>query len=110
MELIIEDRKLRKLCEDAKHAQKRLGDKVARRLQNRLSDLAAADSLFDLPATFHPHALKGDREGQFAIKIDAANRIVFVAADEPVPRDQSGAIHWPAVRKIRIVEIGDYHD
>lgn len=49
MDILIEDKKVRKLCEDAKHARKKLGD-------------------------------------------------------------NNDAVDWQAVRTVRIIEIGDYHD
>jgi len=110
MKLIIDDKRVRKLCEDPKHARKKLGPQVADKLQRRLQNLFVAESVFDVPPAFRPHALSGDRDGQFAVDIDKANRIVFEAADEPLPTDDSGGLDGSAVRIIRIVEIGDYHD
>ncbi len=110
MKIVIDDRRVRKLCEDSRHAQKKLGAKVARKLRVRLSDLDAAESLFDLPPAYRPHALGGERDGQFAIDIDWAHRIVMECADEPPPLDDNEALQWGAVRAVRIVFIGDYHD
>ena len=91
VEIAFRDEKLRKLCEDSRAAQKKLGDACARKLRSRLADLHAARVVTDLVAG-HPHPLKHDRAGQFALDLAGGNRLVFAPANEPIPQTQDGAI------------------
>jgi proteic killer suppression protein len=100
---------LKKLCQEQKEMNKVLGAPCARKLRTRLSDLMAANRLSDLAAG-RPHPLKGERLGQFALDLQGGIRLVFEAADEPIPTTQDGAIAWTQVTSVRIVYVGDYHD
>lgn len=109
MEILFATAKLRELCEQQKKIKKEFGDVCARKLMDRLTDLAAADNVGELVAG-RPHPLKGDRAGQFALNLTGGRRLVFEPADSPVPKHQDNAIDWAKVTIIRIVFIGDYHD
>lgn len=109
MEITFKDKKLRKLCEVQKEAQKKLGAKCARKLRSRLSDLIAAESVTDL-VSGRPHPLKGVRAGEFALDLDGGKRLVFEPANNPVPLNEDGSIDWSKVTFVCIVFIGDYHD
>ncbi len=109
MDVFFADKDMERLCSEEREANRRLGGKGARRLRARLADLRAASRIKDLVAG-RPHPLKYDREGQFAVDLDGGRRLVFVAANEPVPSDQDGSVAWDQVTSVRIVFIGDYHD
>ncbi len=109
MEITFKGKKLRKLCQEQREAQKQLGEKCARKLRTRLADLMAAEAVTDL-ITGRPHPLKGDRAGEFALDLDGGKRLVFESANEPVPLNEDNSIDWSKVTSIRIVFIGDYHD
>lgn len=109
MEVTFKDKKLRKLCETQKEAQKKLGDKCARKLRSRLADLFAAETVAEL-SSGRPHPLKGDRAGQFALDLDGGKRLVFESANDPVPLKEDNSIDWSKVTAIQVVFIGDYHD
>jgi proteic killer suppression protein len=98
----------RKLAEDERLAQRKLGAVSAKQLRNRLADLQAARSVSELVAG-QPHPLKGDREGEFAVTINAGLRLVFESADEPKPMTAEGHIDWPRVTRPHVTFIGDYH-
>ncbi len=108
MEIGFYSKKLRTLCENEREMTKVLGPKSARKLRARLADLRAAAMLGDV-IVGRPHPLTGDRQGQFAVSLHGADRLVFEPTDEPVPTTKDGAIEWKRVTKIRIVFIGDYH-
>lgn len=108
MELSFDTPDLKKVCEDSRFAQRKLGADCARRLRARLADLLAAPRLADVRAG-KPHPLDGDRNGQFALSLAGGSRLVLVPADDPVPRQTTGQIDWPNVTAARIVFIGDYH-
>ena len=109
MEIKFSDQKLRKLCEKQSAAVKKLGGANARKLRTRLADLAAVPRVTHLVAG-NPHPLQGDRLGQFAVNLTGGWRLVFVPANDPVPRHSDDSIDWSAVTIVRIQYIGDYHD
>lgn len=109
VEIAFRDERLRKLCEDSKAAQRKLGDACARKLRSRLADLDAARVVTDLVAG-RPHPLKHDRSGQFALDLAGAVRLVFAPTHDPIPQTQDGSTDWSQVTAVRIEFIGDYHD
>ena len=107
--ILIEDKDLRKLCLDKKLQTKTLGGPGAKKLRARLADLDAAYVVTDLVAG-RPHPLERDRAGQFAVSLDGGRRLVFEPGEEPVPLADNGVVDWGRVRSVRIVFIGNYHD
>jgi len=109
LEINIPDDDLRALYEQQRLAVKKLGKPCARKLRGRLSDIAAAAHVRELVAG-RPHPLTGDRQGQFALDLQGAVRLVFVPDHDPVPYFPDGGIDWAQVTRVTIVFIGDYHD
>lgn len=109
MDIRFKNGKLRMLCEKQAVAVQKMGAAAARQLRSRLSDLGAAQRVTDLVAG-HPHPLKGEREGQFAVSLAGGWRLMFAPANEPVPRREDTSIDWSAVTIVCIEYIGDYHD
>ncbi|MBF2759532.1 MAG: killer suppression protein HigA [Ectothiorhodospiraceae bacterium AqS1] len=109
MEIRHRNNKSRKICECESTAQKELGKDGAKNLRARLADLKAVERVSDLKKG-NPHPLKGNREGQFALRIVGGKRLVF-SPDHGVqePRSVDGSIDWQRVTSILIEEIGDYH-
>lgn len=108
MKIIYANKKLRDLCEKRNQAEKKLGFDCAKKLRTRLADLEAASCVTDLIAG-NPHPLEGDRAGQFALNLAGGFRLVFRAANNPVPVKQDGGINWHAVTIVSIEFIGNYH-
>lgn len=100
---------LKELCEAERRAVRELGRPCARKLFSRLADLKAAENVTELIAG-HPHPLKGDRTGQFSVRLEGGKRLVFAPANDPLPVDAKGSIDWRRVTRVSIVFIGDYHD
>ena len=109
MDITFRNTKLRKLCEQQAVAHKALGKECARALRSRLADLDAAMSVQNLIAG-KPHPLKGDRQGQFALRLKGGTRLVLESANDPVPCKEDDSIDWSKVSAVCIVFIGDYHD
>lgn len=109
MEILFENSKIQKICEQKKEAEKKLGPICARKLRTRLSDLESASRVTDLVAG-SPHPLKGDRAGQFALSLHGGYRLVFSPSNDPCPTTPDGAIDWDKVTIVCIEYIGDYHD
>lgn len=109
MDILFANSKLEVLCSTQLKQRKRLGANGAKKLQRRLADVMAAARVTDLVAG-HPHPLKGDRVGQFALDLDGGCRLVFEPATDPPPIRDDASIAWEQVTSVRIVFIGDYHD
>ena len=109
MDILFENSKIQKICEQKKEAEKKLGSICARKLRTRLSDLESASRVTDLVAG-NPHPLKGDRAGQFALSLHGGYRLVFSPSNDPCPTTPDGAIDWDKVTIVCIEYIGDYHD
>ena len=109
LHILIEGQANRNLCESAATADRKLGRKCAKSLRRRLADLVAAQSVAELVAG-HPHPLRGDRKGQFALNLEGGRRLVFRPTEEPPPLTADNAIDLARVGSITIVFIGDYHD
>jgi plasmid maintenance system killer protein len=103
--------KLQKLCTSQKDGDRALGEQCARKLRQRLEELRAAVTLRDIshlpPARCHE--LTADRVGQLSVDLKHPLRLVFIPANEPVPRKPDGGLDWAAVTEIEIVEIADTH-
>jgi proteic killer suppression protein len=57
----------------------------------------------------HCHALTEDRAGQFALDLWSSYRLVFEPADNPLPLLPDGGLDRHQVRRVRILEVVNYH-
>lgn len=84
---------------------------MAEKLQQRLSELAAAESLEDmryLPGA-RCHELTGNLAGSLAVDLVHPNRLIFTPDHDPIPLKEDGGLDWASVTAICIVDYGDYH-
>lgn len=109
MDIVYSTARLEALCSQERMAISELGPNGARKLKTRIADLQDAVNVSDLVAG-DPHPLKGDRKGQFAVRLAGGCRLVFEPATQPPPLRDDGGIAWEQVCAVRIVFIGDYHD
>ncbi len=84
---------------------------MARKLQQRMMELSAADRLADMAKLPGPrlHELTGNLKGCFSVDLEQPYRLLFVPADDPVPRKADGGFDWENILEIEIVEIEDTH-
>jgi len=111
MDVVFVNRRLQKACNSAKEMAREWGSQMAKKLQQRLSELAAAGTLEDmrkLPGRCHE--LKADRKGQLALDLVHPKRLVFSPDHNPTPALPDGGLDWSKVSKIVILEVVDYHD
>lgn len=111
MEVLFQDGKLQKTCNSEKALRRTYGADMARKIQQRLSELAAATTLKDMekvPAA-RCHELRADRSGQFAVKLVEPKRLIFKPAHNPVPRLEGGNVDTRNITRILVLEIVDYH-
>jgi len=103
--------KFQEECNNQKLLRKRQGNLRAKKIRQRLDDLAAATNLEmmkSLPGRCHE--LKGDHHGQLSLDLDHPWRLIFVPADVPPARKNDGGIDWLNVRIIKILRIEDTHE
>ena len=108
MKITFKNKHLKDICESNKKACRELGKECAKKLMRRLADMNAASVVKELVAG-SPHALKGDRQGQYSLRLQGGNRLVFEPNHINVPLTKDGSIDWWKVSKVRVIFIGDYH-
>ena len=111
MLIYFKTRNLQKICSKENEAVKKLGLKMARKLQQRMMELSAAPCLDDiskLPPS-RCRQLKGDRMGQFSIDLAHPYRLIFISANNPEPKTKDGGPELSKIDSIEIIEIVDTH-
>ena len=103
--------KLQKSCCTEREAVRTYGAPLARKLMQRLQELDAAETLADIARVPPPrcHELKGDRAGQLSVDLQHPYRLLFIPANDPVPRLVDGGLDWNRVTEIEIICIADTH-
>jgi plasmid maintenance system killer protein len=104
------NKRLEKQLTDSRELVKSYGQ-LARKINQRLADLKAAESLAvmrTLPAA-GCHELSGERKGQLSITISVNYRLIFESDHIPLPLKADGGLDWQSVSSIRIIGIEDYH-
>jgi len=89
--------KLRRICEDAEIATKELGNEMAEKIDQRIGELKAINSLETL-LQFKVggcHKLQGKRKEQLAMYLVHPQRLVFQKIDD---------------QTVQVLEIVDYHN
>lgn len=111
MEICFSSKKLQKVCNSEKEMRATFGKPLAEKLQQRLAELKAAETLEDIsrlpPARCHE--LSQDRQGQFAVDLVHPKRLIFEPDHNPLPRRSDGGLDWANITAIRVIEIIDYH-
>lgn len=110
MDISFATTKFRKECNDQKTLTQRYGTIGAKRLRARLDNLRAADTLEamrNLPGRCHE--LTGDRTEQLALDLNHPYRLVFMPANDPIPRKGDGGLDWSQVTAVRLLGVEDYH-
>ena len=111
MDIMFSDRKLDKTCNDQKLLVRTFGDRQAKLIRRRLDELRAADVLEDvrhLPQA-RCHELKGNRAGQLSVDLVHPYRLIFMPANDPIPRKPDGGLDWTRITAIEIVGVEDTH-
>jgi proteic killer suppression protein len=104
-------KKLQKLCSEQREMQKQLGQAMARKLMQRMTELKAAEALSDISHLPPPrcHELTGNRAGQFSVDLEHPYRLLFIPADDPIPYREDKGIDLALVKEIEIIDIEDTH-
>ncbi len=111
MEISFRTKKLQKACNSAKAMNAEWGDKMAKKLQQRLSELQAADTLHDVsrlpPARCHE--LSNNLAGYLSVDLVHPYRLLFLPNHDPVPTKDDGGLDWSAVTAVCITGVEDTH-
>ena len=98
MDITYKNKKLEKICTDAKTAERTYGLQMAEKIQQRIDEITAADTV-EMMIQFHIgrcHPLSQNRKGQYAVDLVHPYRLVF---------EKNG----DEIQIANILEIVDYH-
>ena len=109
MYLAFGSKQLREICEFEERALDELGIVVSESLKERLADLMAAPSPNDLLAG-SPRSIGGGKDESMVLDLGHGYQMSFVANHPQNPVDESGAIDWSRVSRIRIIDVGLSHE
>lgn len=104
MYLAFGSKQLREICEYEECASEKLGIEVSDSLKERLADLMAAQSPKDLVAG-SPRLVRSENEEFMVVDLCNGYQITFVANHPVNPVDDSGAIDWSRVSRVRITNV-----
>ena len=98
MKITYKNNKIQKICTDIKVAEKTYGTKMAEKIDMRIGEISAADTV-EMMIQFHIgrcHSLSQNRKGQYAVDLVHPYRLVFEK-------------HGNEIQIANILEIVDYH-
>lgn len=111
MEILFKNKRLEKQLSSDREIVKNWGNDNGRKIQQRMLEFQAAECLavmYTLPCRCHE--LSNDRAGQLSVDLKHPFRLVFEPADEPIPHKSDGGLDVTKVKKVRILEVVNYHD
>ena len=111
MKLEFYDKKLQKICSSEAEMKVKYGPQMAKKLQQRLMELRAANTLAQIsrlpPPRCHEHT--GSGKGTLTVDLVHPYRLVFKPNHDPVPVKPDGGLDWEKVTSIIILGIIDPH-
>lgn len=109
MEVSFDDPDLAETFRNERELRKKHGAVRAKKIQQRLNDLDAAETLAIMrTAPGRCHELRGDRAGQLSLDLDHPYRLLFRPVGNPDP-GPGGGLDWSAVRAVVVIGIEDTH-
>lgn len=108
MEIAFESKQLREICERESKAKREFGNKVAEGLKRRLADLRAADSMADVAAG-NAREVTADAGPVMVIDLCDGYAIIFHANHLKNPLNDSGAVDWSCVSRIKVLRVEKSH-
>ena len=111
MDISFKSKKLEKNLSDKKALIRRYGAEQAKKIEQRLVELQAAENL-DILRTLpqaRAHELSGNRAGQISLDIKNPYRLLTIPDYEDPPRKADGGLDWKKVTKIKILKVEDTH-
>jgi proteic killer suppression protein len=109
VEVSFDDADLAETFRNERELRKKHGVVRAKKIQQRLKDLGAAETLAVMrSAPGRCHELHGDRAGQLSLDLDHPYRLLFKPVGNPDP-GPGGGLDWSAVRAVVVIGIEDTH-
>ena len=107
IEILYNNKKDRKTCEDTRYATRRIGVDPARNLAKLINAIISSKDLSDIAAMpqFRLHQLKGDKMDIYSLSINKEFRIEFYPMDENKDILKSGTNEKEMFRKTRYIKI-----
>jgi toxin HigB-1 len=112
MEIKLASGSVATLCNSGDEMRRKLGKVRAERLQQRLSELQAAETLEQFGCLPGPacHELNGQRKGQLAARLDDSWLLIFEPDGDNVPTRRGGSkrgrrLDWSAVKRVVILDV-----
>jgi proteic killer suppression protein len=110
LEVSFDDADFAHTCRNERQLLKRHGLVRAKKIQQRLKALRAADTLADMRSLpRRRHELHGDRAGELSLDLDHPYRLLFRPTADPGP-GSGGGLDWATVDAVTIIGIVDTHD
>lgn len=98
MDITYKNKKIEKVCTDAKTAERTYGKEIAEKIHQRIDEITAVDTV-EMMIQFHIgrcHPLSQNRKGQYAVDLVHPYRLVF---------EKNG----DEIQIANVLEIVDYH-
>ncbi len=104
-------RKLEKILSDEKALTRRYGPEQAKKIQQRLVELLAAENLEILRTLpqVRAHELTGNRSGQISLDVKQPFRLLITPDYENPPLKEDGGFDWKRIRKVKVLSVEDTH-
>jgi proteic killer suppression protein len=112
MDILFQDQKLEKICNDDSLRRRKFGTVCAKLLGRRLDDMRDSENLEEFRSLPQGrcHELTQDRKGTLAVDLVHPARLIFEPANDPIPRKPDGGLDWKGVTAVRILTVEeDYH-
>lgn len=111
MKIRFQTRKFEKAANSKSLGNREWGLQRAEKIRQRLSELAAANTLVDMSTLPPPrcHQLAENLDEQFAVDITRYERLVFTVDHTPIPRRPDKGIDLAQVTAVVVLRIEDYH-
>ena len=112
MEIQCDTKQLEKEFNTQKLLVRRHGPRRAKLIMLRLQQLRAAEILQHmrrLPQV-RCHELTVNLAGQLSVDLDGPYRLIFVPADDPLPRKADGGLDWNGVTAIIVLGVENTHE
>jgi toxin HigB-1 len=111
--IYFKNNKLQKICNSRKEMIKAHGERCAKKLQQRLKELSAANTLMDISHLPPPrcHELRGSHKGIFSVDLVHPYRLLFVPVIKDTDEAKDGNSYIKErITEIKIIDIEDTHD
>ena len=111
MDILFNSRKLEKKLSNFNALKRRYGTEQAKKIQQRIFELQAADNLDILWALpqIRAHELKGNLAGQVSLDIKHPYRLLIKPDYVNPPKKEDGGLDRAKITRVRILRVEDTH-